>query len=85
MKRKDNSMRCNLQPTPQPAEAAGTAHQRSLPEALNELERELILVALKSARGNIAKAARSLGVSERVMGLRVRKHGIQARYFRTVM
>jgi len=78
-------MKCNLPPMVQPAEAAGAAHQRSLPEALNELERELILVALKCSRGNMAKAARSLGVSERVMGLRVRRHGIQARRFRTAM
>jgi Nif-specific regulatory protein len=78
-------MKCNLPPILQPAEATGATHQRSLPEALSELERELILVALKSSRGNIAKAARSLGVSERVMGLRVRKHGIQARDFRTAV
>jgi Nif-specific regulatory protein len=78
-------MKYNFLPTLQPAEAAGAAHQGSLPEALNELERELILVALRASRGNVAKAARSLGVSERVMGLRVRKHGIQARDFRTPM
>jgi hypothetical protein len=30
----------------------------------------------------MAKAARALGVTERVMGLRVDKHGINARQFR---
>jgi Nif-specific regulatory protein len=69
----------------QTAQATGAAHRRSLQETLDDLERELVLDALKSARGNIAKAARSLGVSERVMGLRVRKHGIQARQFRTAL
>jgi Nif-specific regulatory protein len=78
-------MKCNLPLMLQPAAAVGVARQRSLPEALNELERELILDALKSSRGNMAKAARNLGVSERVMGLRVRKHGIRARDFRTTM
>ena len=78
-------MGCNLPPMLQTAEAIGTAHQRSLQEALDELERELILDALKSSRGNMAKAARSLGVSERVMGLRVRKHGIEPKRFRTAL
>jgi Nif-specific regulatory protein len=55
------------------------------PNALDELERELILDALKFSRGNMAKAARSLGVSERVMGIRVRKHGIEPKRFRTAM
>jgi Nif-specific regulatory protein len=73
----------HLPPTLQTAEATGTAHQGSLQDALDELERELILDALKSWRGNMAKAARSLGLTERLMGLRVRKHGIQRKRFRT--
>ncbi len=73
----------HLPPTLQTAEATGTAHEGSLQEALDDLERELILDALKSSRGNMAKAARSLGLSERLMGLRVRKHGIEFKRFRT--
>jgi Nif-specific regulatory protein len=69
----------------QTAEAAGVAHRHSLQETLDDLERNLILDALRASRGNIARAARSLGVSERVMGLRVRKHGIQARQFHTAV
>ena len=38
--------------------------------------------ALKTARGNMAKAARSLGLTERKMGLRVQKHNIDARRYR---
>ena len=75
----------HLPPTLQTAEATGTAHRGSLQEALDELERELILDALKSSRGNMAKAARSLGLTERLMGLRVRKHGIQPKRFRTAL
>ncbi|MGD0999466.1 MAG: helix-turn-helix domain-containing protein [Candidatus Brocadiia bacterium] len=85
MKRKDDSMGCNLPPMLQTAEAAGVAHRHSLQETLDDLERNLILDALRASRGNIARAARSLGVSERVMGLRVRKHGIQARQFHTAV
>ncbi len=78
-------MRCNLPAMLPTADSIGIEHRRSLQETLDEIERELILDALKASRGNIAKAARSLGVSERVMGLRVRKYGIQARQFRTSM
>ncbi len=73
----------HLPPTLQTAEASGTAHSGTLQEALDALERDLIIDALKSARGNRAKAARDLGISERLMGLRVAKHGIDARRFRT--
>ncbi len=73
----------HLSPTLQTAEASGTWHTGTLQESLDELERELILDALKSSRGNRAKAARALGISERLMGLRVQKHGIEPRRFRT--
>ncbi|MGB2797791.1 MAG: helix-turn-helix domain-containing protein [Phycisphaerae bacterium] len=56
---------------------------RTLPEALEALEREMILDALKSSRGNMVKAARALGISERVMGLRVKRLGIAPKRFRT--
>jgi len=55
-----------------------------LPEALQALEREMILDALKSSRGNMAKAARALGISERIMGLRVKSLGIERKRFRTL-
>jgi Nif-specific regulatory protein len=66
----------HLPPTLQTAEASGTAFRGRLTGSLAGVERELILDALKSYRGNMAKAARALGVSERVMGLRIRKYGI---------
>ena len=73
----------HLPPSLQTAEATGTGFSGSLQEQLENMERELILDALKSARGNMAKAARQLGLTERVMGLRVKKHGIDYRRFRT--
>jgi len=73
----------HLPPTLQTAEATGTLPPTSLQAALDNLEREMLLDALKSSRGNMAKAARSLGISERLMGLRVGKHGIDFRRFRT--
>lgn len=73
----------HLPPTLQTAEASGTILAGTLQESLDRLEKELVLDALKSARGNRAKAARTLGISERLMGLRVAKYEIEARRFRT--
>jgi Nif-specific regulatory protein len=72
----------HLPPTLQTAEASGTAFRGRLRTALANVERELLLDALKSTRGNMAKAARTLGVSERIMGLRVHKYGLDPRRFR---
>ena len=73
----------HLPPTLQTAEATGTQPAGNLQAALDNLEREMLLDALKSARGNLAKAARALGITERLMGIRVHKHGIDYRRFRT--
>jgi Nif-specific regulatory protein len=43
---------------------------------LDALEKELIIDALKANKGNRAGAARQLGVSERIIGLRVEKYGL---------
>lgn len=75
----------HLPPTLQTAEASGTMPSGTLERMLDNIERDLIIDALKAARGNKAKAARALGISERIMGLRVRKHGIDPRRFRTAM
>ncbi|WP_370454017.1 helix-turn-helix domain-containing protein [Prosthecochloris sp. ZM_2] len=42
----------------------------------------MIIEALKRTKGNMSKAARELGLSERVMGLRVKKFGIDFRKYR---
>ena len=66
----------HLPPTLQTAEASGTTPSGSLQGTIDAIERELIQDALKWAKGNMARAARSLQISERIMGLRVRKHRI---------
>ena len=43
---------------------------------LRVLEKELIVDALKMNKGNRAAAARQLGLTERIMGLRVEKYGL---------
>ncbi len=72
----------HLPPTLQTAEASGTSFHGTLQATLDNVERELIIEALKASRGNKVKAAQSLGITERLMGLRVRKHAIDARRYR---
>lgn len=42
-------------------------------DTLDSLEKELIIDALKSETGNMTKAAEFLGITERMMGIRVKK------------
>jgi len=73
----------HLPPTLQTAEASGTVTAGPLQAALDNVEREMITESLKSCRGNMAKAARILGITERLMGLRVKKHAVDSRRFRS--
>ena len=72
----------HLSPTLQTAEASGTVVSRSLGEAVSVFESNLIQDALKSARGNRAKAARLLATTERILSYKVRRYGIDPRRFR---
>jgi Nif-specific regulatory protein len=72
----------HLPPTLQSAESSGTGPKGTLEETLDNVEREMIVEALKNARGNKAKAARALGITERIMGLRVEKYGVTPRQYK---
>ena len=72
----------DLPPTLQTAEASGTAVQSSLSDAIEQFEKDLIVDALKSSRGNRAKAARLLGTTERIIGYKIRKYEIEVARFR---
>ena len=54
----------------------------SLDAALNALELRLITEALTEAGGNMAKAAQQLGITERIMGLRMKKYALPFKAFR---
>ena len=64
-----------------PEQGSG-AEVHDLKHALGEIERDLILKALQESHGNKAKAARALGITERLMGLRVKRLGIDWRGLR---
>jgi Nif-specific regulatory protein len=72
----------NLPPSLQTAESSETVPSGSLSSALATFEKDFIIDALKNTRGNIAKAARLLDTSERILGLRVKKYGIQSKQYR---
>jgi Nif-specific regulatory protein len=53
-----------------------------LDAAVSALEYEMIVAELKVAEGNMARAARRLGLTERQMGLRVKRYEIDFKRFR---
>jgi Nif-specific regulatory protein len=71
----------HLPPTLQTAEFSGTERHEGLDASVAALQRELIQDALKSTRGNRAAAARKLAITERVMGLRIARLGIDPERF----
>jgi Nif-specific regulatory protein len=72
----------HLPPTLQTAEASGTTQTTTLKESLEAFEKDALQDALKSARGNRAKAARLLGTTERIFNYRVRRYSIDYRRFK---
>jgi len=73
----------HLSPTLQTAEASGTVMSIALDDAVAAYEKDLLQDALKSARGNRAKAARLLRTTERIVNYKVRKLGIDWKRFKT--
>jgi transcriptional regulator of acetoin/glycerol metabolism len=50
---------------------------RPLAERLQEQERTAIVAAIDAAQGNIAHAARALGINRSTLYYRMRKHGLE--------
>ena len=72
------STACDENPLAEP----GGDGAHNMKEVLEGIERDLILAALQESHGNKAKAARALGITERFMGLRVKRLGIDWRGLR---
>ena len=73
----------HLPPSLQTADASGTVTHVSLGDAVAAYERDLIQDALKTTRGNRAKAARLLDTTERILNYKVRGYHIDVRRFKT--
>jgi Nif-specific regulatory protein len=72
----------HLPPTLQTAASSGAAMSLSLKDAIAAYEKDLIQDALKTSRGNRAKAARLLSTTGRIMNYKVRQLGIDWRRFK---
>ncbi len=72
----------HLPPTLQTAEVSGTVTDLSLASAVEAFERDMIQDSLKSTQGNVAKAAKMLDSTERILGYKIKKYGIDPSRFR---
>ena len=73
----------HLPPTLQTGETSDTVPRQSLTESVGAFERDLLQDALKTTRGNRAKAARLLDTTERIINYKVRIYGIDSQRFRS--
>jgi Nif-specific regulatory protein len=73
----------HLPPTLQTAERSGTITRLSLEAAVGAYESDLIQDALKTTRGNRKRAAQLLDTTERILGYKVKKYGIECDRFRS--
>jgi Nif-specific regulatory protein len=72
----------HLPPSLQTADSSGTVTRVSLKDAVEGFERDLIQDALKTTRGNRAKAARLLDTTERILNYKVRNLNVDVRRFK---
>ncbi len=72
----------NLPPSLQCPGASEESGTGTLKEMVSTIEKEIIVEELKRSQGNMSKAARALGITERIMGLRVEKFGLDLKRFR---
>lgn len=71
----------HMPPSLQTAESTATDTNLSFCEAVAKFEQELLVDALKKARGNMLQAARDLRVSYRIVNYKVKKYGLDAKKF----
>lgn len=72
----------NLPPSLQNAISSQTKSHGTLDTILGKIEKQVIQDTLLSTNGNLVKAATQLGITERIMGLRIRKYNIEPKRFK---
>ena len=72
----------HLPPTLQTGEESDTLPAMSLEEAVANLEREMLIDALKNARGNITQAATILKTTVRKFAYKAKRYGIDYKHYR---
>ncbi|MFH0886588.1 MAG: sigma 54-interacting transcriptional regulator, partial [bacterium] len=73
----------NLPPTLQTAVDSGTEVKQSLEELVTNYEKDIVIDALKTTRGNKAKAAKVLNTTERILGYKIKCYHIDFMKYRT--
>ncbi len=71
----------HLPPSLQMIKKDKSTDKRTLTEIIENKEKELIIDALKKCDGSQRKAAVDLGVTERVLGYKVKKYSIDAKFY----
>ncbi|EGJ48408.1 sigma 54-interacting transcriptional regulator [Desulfocurvibacter africanus] len=71
----------HLPPTLQTAESSATDSSLSFGESVAKFEQEILVDALKKAKGNMLQAARDLRVSYRIVNYKVKKYRIDPKKF----
>jgi Nif-specific regulatory protein len=72
----------HLPPTIQTGTESDTLPQRSLEEAISNIEREMIIDALKNTRGNISSAAKILKTTVRIFSYKAKKYDVDYQQYR---
>lgn len=72
----------HLPPTLQRSNPNLSSYRGTLQQKLDSVEYEMIIDAMKANKGILLHAAKQLGMTERMLGLRIKKHGIDYRDFR---
>ncbi len=67
----------------QSAESSNTYQRLSLKDSIANYEKEIIQDVLKQTNGNIAKTARILNSSERIIGYKIKSYNIKASKYKT--
>jgi Nif-specific regulatory protein len=62
----------------------GMTDSDSLKDKIREMEREEIIHALRDCDWVMARAARKLGITERMIGYKVKKYGIRVKEVRWI-
>ena len=70
----------HLPPSLQMIKKTEPVAKTTMPAVIANMERELIVDALKKSGGQQRKAAKDLGITERILGYRIRKYGITPKY-----
>jgi Nif-specific regulatory protein len=79
----DNVIRTNNLPASlQTAEGTKTMQSGTLDIILGKIEKQIIIDALIATKGNSAKAAEQLGITERMMGIRTKKYDLEPKRFK---